>query len=274
LLDLVAMEREPMAYSVRITWLLAAVACVLAPICAAAQPSATPSDVMMNPSQHLADAQQRLDRIPNPVQADARKPLAALRRHLAELASTYLAYGSQIGPAIMRPASTDPPDWRDSFSNAERDLTLLIGGGPSRRPSIVARAPVAPSAIAADPNASAVMGVGSAMLVVPVRLLIPTDLPTGTTGVGVPMPGFRTQTGPADADAGYEGTPGATVEGARASATDGGKERSKGLDQTTREELGRLRLDLELFYASTMRDATGDPTGDPVSAQPPQPASR
>src|SRR5580692_3412259 len=106
-----------MGYSMRITYALVAAACVLAPIAAMAQQPASSSDAMMNPPEHLAEANQALDSIPQSVQADAEKPLAELRRHFAELARVYGTQGDQIGPRIAwRNPANQPPKWRDSFS--------------------------------------------------------------------------------------------------------------------------------------------------------------
>jgi hypothetical protein len=263
LLEHAAMEREPMAYSLRMTYVLVAAACVLAPMAAAAQQLAPRSDAMANPSQHLADGTRTLDSIPNSVQADAAKPLAELRRHFAELASTYRAHSDQIGPAIMRqdPAANEPPNWRDSFSAAERDLTRLIGGGPSLEAFIVSGAHVVVSAVAADANVAAPK---DESVSAPAGGPVSTDSPVGTAGVGVSapmlMPGTGTPAGPTDASAARN--PAATAAGTSMSVAG-----VKDLDPTLRQELNRIRLDLELFYASTMGDRAGDPAGSQAPAR-------
>lgn len=230
-----------------------------------AQQPASSSDAMMNPPKHLAEANQALDSIPQSVQADAEKPLAELRGHFAELASVYGAQGDQIGPRIAwRDPANKPPNWRDSFSAVERDLTRLIGGGPSLAPFVVSGAHAEVSPTAADATAAAPTNepapAGSAGGV-------PTaaDLTVGTAGAGAstpaPMPGTGTAARSTDAGAMVARIPAEPPGPPAEVGTDGVKD----LDPALREKLDRLRLDLELFYASTM----GDPGGAP-----PQPPAR
>src|SRR5665213_3338712 len=122
-----------MAYSLRIIRILTVAVC-LGPMAVAAQQSAsTPpeSDALAHPAQHLAAAGERLDSISGKVPADASAPLAELRKHFGELTSNYRAKGKEVEPPISQqdPSSSLAGDWKDNFSDVERDLAVLVGAG-------------------------------------------------------------------------------------------------------------------------------------------------
>src|SRR5471032_446238 len=122
------MEHKTMGCSLRIARVFAAAVC-LAPMAAAAQPSTSTSstDPLTHPAQHLTVAGQRLDSISKKVPTDAEKPLADLRKHFGELTQNYRAHGKEIGPPISQQElnSTVPGDWKNNFSDVERDLAVL-----------------------------------------------------------------------------------------------------------------------------------------------------
>jgi hypothetical protein len=106
--------------------LFAAAACVTFPLTAAAQQPAQPT----TPSAYLDQAKQDLSTVPKSVQHDASKPMDELRKHFDELSKQYQQERNTIGP----PVATEDPNkdvrtWRDSFSDVERDLAVIIGGG-------------------------------------------------------------------------------------------------------------------------------------------------
>jgi hypothetical protein len=235
------MEHNIMAYSLRI-FRAVAVAAFLAPIAVAAQQPVS-TDPLTNPTQHLADAGQRLDSIPKNVPADAQQPLADLRKHFAELDKAYRSHAIEIGQPILADdiaapaAQADPAKqatpvaWQEVFSVVERDLALLIGGGASA----VAISPVPPSAAPAAPPKPAA------------NTLDPTAAPPETP----------------EATATPSGTPPGVAPGVAEDVTAltdvVGSEKVnelglKDLDAATRAGLDQFRMQLELFYASTMGD--------------------
>jgi hypothetical protein len=217
-----------MAYSLRIVRALA-IAAFLAPIAATAQQPVS-TDPISNPSQHLADAGKQLDSIPNKVAGDAKEPLADLRKHFAELDKAYRAQGNGIGQPILAEGAATPVSqadlakqeaplvWQDVFSVVERDLALLIGGGAitEATPSIPPTAPAAPARPAAGTPDPTTAPPATPPQVAPGLAENPTPLADMVISNKVNERGL------------------------------------KDLDPATHTALDQFRVQLELFYASTM----------------------
>ena len=109
------------------------------------------------PAAYLNQADSVLNGVPKNVSHDASKQLDELRTHFDELNKAYLAQKDQVGPPLTRQDPTkDIPTWRDNFSDVERDLVVLIGGGSSLTPSAVSGSEVvAPNPAAVEPGAPA-----------------------------------------------------------------------------------------------------------------------
>ncbi|HEX4347626.1 MAG TPA: hypothetical protein VHZ73_08645 [Vicinamibacterales bacterium] len=179
-----------------------------------------PAQNVPQPNNYLDQAGGMLKTVPNNVSHEAAKPLDELRKHFDELNKAYRAQKDQIGPALSRQdPDKDIPTWRDNFSEVERDLVVLIGGGSSLAPSKVngsevvapnptASEPGAPGSVIAGPNPSPVGTTGTT----PPTVASPTTsattaTPTTTTGVPSAAAGTTTTSTIPNADAPGVATP-------------------------------------------------------------------
>jgi len=105
--------------------------------------------------QHLGEAERLLAGAQqDSLKKDAKKKLAQLREHFAELVKAYQANGEPfVPPAVETEAdekpgkeNTRPANWKMLFSEVESDLAGIIGGGSSQPAS----ATPAAGTIAAD----------------------------------------------------------------------------------------------------------------------------
>jgi len=140
----------------------------------------TPTPALKS-AQHLQNATELLNNVPSkPAGKDADDKIADLRRHYAAMVAAYRgeAPGVELAVPVTAPSQKGsdreertPSSWKDIFSDVERDLVKIVGGGSSLGPATgVVVAPVLP--------ASADIGA--------------TPAPVGTAGtsaIGGPAPG-------------------------------------------------------------------------------------
>lgn len=99
------------------------------------------------PLDHLSQAERILSAVPqDSLKKDTRKQLAELRAHVAELVNDYRINGDPFVP----PAVTPPPDgkpeattgalnWKERFTDIEKELTTIVTSVSSPPPSDVRR---------------------------------------------------------------------------------------------------------------------------------------
>jgi hypothetical protein len=260
---------------------IAAICLAAAPLRAQQSPAPKPQ-----PTTYLDQAGQLLGSVPTNVQHDASKSFDDLKKHFDELNKQYRTQRDTIGPPLTRiDPNQDVPSWRNAFADVERDLTALIGGGSTLAQSQVVGAQTAaaqPVGTTAAGSAAAIGLTGStpvaptdAGAVMPGTQTAPTvtTTPSGTVvnnqGAAVPPAVAANPDAANVANAAAAGAPNVQavvsqpagappVAGASAdalgmmAATKVSVIGVKDLDPQVRAQLEQFRLQLELFYTTTM----------------------
>jgi hypothetical protein len=99
------------------------------------------------PTGYLSQADSALSAVPQEsLKKDGQKQLAALRKHFAELVNAYRTNPDPfVPPAVAEPADVkaeangDPVNWKEKFSDVEKDVAGILGGVPSPPPADVRR---------------------------------------------------------------------------------------------------------------------------------------
>ena len=257
----------------------------------AAEQGATPPKP--DPQQHLADIQKRLDSVANmqlspdsKQNADAKQKLAQLREDFTKLVATYRHKAASSRGPVANSAGENPDpvfvDWNHKFSDVERDLVVILGGGSTLSPtsttavgtnangsSVVADStgtvppgsvgapqagqagqPVqaAPGGAATTPGASGVVtgAAGASTAATAGNAGVPTAQVPGSS----PTPGVGSggSGGIANGAAGAAGLADLAVAGV--ATKDIG---IKNLDPKARAELDQVRISVELFYDAATR---------------------
>ena len=99
----------------------------------------TPARTRTDPQQYLGTAKQLLDAVPTKsLDGNGQTRLSHLREDFANLVTTYQTHAvtaptsaASVAKGAKGPA-TDVVAWEMKFSDVERDLTLILGGGSSR----------------------------------------------------------------------------------------------------------------------------------------------
>jgi hypothetical protein len=174
---------------------------------------------------HLQAASDLLARVPDPVDGEAAKRIADLRRHFTAMVALYRG---EAPPSGTRPGTEEdgqPVDWKVRFSDVERDLTKILGGATPLGPA---------TGIAVAPAAA------SGVLEVDPRGVPAPDAPAG------PKPGVAAVPEPAP-----ESPPAGAFPAADLFAIAAAKAGPIGfpeLDLEVRRVLDLFRVELELFY--------------------------
>jgi hypothetical protein len=189
-------------------------------------PEQGPNGPVPYPRRHLDDAKKQLDAAQAiPFSEDGQKKMGQLRNDFAKLTAAFgESFGSRNAPS--QPSASTEPEWKLKFSDVERDLVQILGGGSlldttstTAVGSTVGTAgqPATNSGTAAQPtaaNATPVNGTfantatGSAASALGVT---PTQPAVATTGVGsaASPAGARTAANPGvPAQAGSPSVPG------------------------------------------------------------------
>jgi hypothetical protein len=264
-----------------------------APSPSAPEQGATPAKP--DPQQHLADIQRRLDTVANlqlspdgKQNADAKEKLAQLRDDFTKLVASYRHKVSARGP-VTNPAGESPDpafvDWNHKFSDVERDLVVILGGGSTLSPT---------STTAVGTNAGGTTAVADSTGTVPAGSVgapqagqagQPVQAAPGGAAATAGTPGVVNGAGAAGAStaatAGNSGVPTAQVPagsptpgvgsggsgGLAANGAAGGAGLAdlavagvaikdigiKNLDPKARAELVQVRISVELFYDAATR---------------------
>ena len=191
------------------------------------------------PTQYLGEAERLLNGIPQDspkLKKDAAKRFSELRDRFAELVKAYQANGDPFVPAAVNQEAdvksdkkSAPVNWKESFSDVEHDLAVILGGGGALPPSTTAGAGSIVAGSAAPVGTS------------------------GTTTAPVLTPGATASTTQISGNSNTSPTPGV---GTAAVVGDVG---TNDLDPEVRRQLEQFRLELELFFgaATTMNLETG-----------------
>jgi hypothetical protein len=95
------------------------------------------------PADHLAEATRLLGAVSatDSRPKDLTKRLDTLRTHLGELVTAFQANGDPFAPSASAPkpdegsaARKDPPNWKASFTQVEKDVAAILGGVPIEPP--------------------------------------------------------------------------------------------------------------------------------------------
>jgi hypothetical protein len=234
-----------------------------------AQPAPPPT-----PAQYLGEAAKVFGNISQAsLKKDGQERVTALRKHFAELVSSYKANGDpylppgveqasdlqDTKPDTRKDAKSNPVNWKIAFSEVESDLAGILGGGYSPLPVVTAGA--VQGVVTA--TGTAVQGT-TGVIAVPGTTrttTVATDAATGAPvavdqATGAPIqPGTAAVVTPAPA--GTVQNPVAQPAGINAGILMGaiGVEN---LDPEVRRQLEQFRLNLELFFDSASTGTEGN----------------
>jgi hypothetical protein len=243
--------------------------------------------------EHLNRAAQLLDSISvDKIREadDAEQEFEALQKHFADMVAAYRQNGG-VPPPIDVNANDDaddddakPTDWRKKFSEVERKVTALVGGGPAFDGTVTAgvatpidapRVPAAPADAAARrsqgagdvadagtpsgagttaaasgvPGAVGTAGTGAA----PGTAVTPaTPATPGTPGVPATAAAPGAAVTPGTAGAASAGGAAGVAAGAPAAAVEVSTIGIEDLDAGVRQQLHDFRRELELFFVATI----------------------
>jgi hypothetical protein len=197
--------------------------------------------------RHLEQAGVMLDRIPEkPSGEDADKRIADLRRHFTAMVKAYAERPEGAPPSAVitvrsepdRDADDDPAaarDWTLQFSNVERDLAKIIGGGTysgaATQPLVAAAGSVVPAPVGT---------VGT----------VPANAPRGVPNV---VPAEAAAVG-AQGVAGGQAVVGDLGTVGAIAATKVSEVGIRDLDLNVRRQLEQFRIELELFYTFSLSE--------------------
>jgi len=119
----------------------------------------TAADITAARSARLDGAKRLLDEAGangQKLKGDSASRLTTLRRDFADLVMAYWASRTEA-----KANANDRSDWRDKFSDIERALSYLIGGGASTRPSALGTSGTAGNDRETDSNVTAVSELGA-----------------------------------------------------------------------------------------------------------------
>jgi hypothetical protein len=99
------------------------------------------------PADHLSQAERMLSAVPqDSLKKDAQKQMNELRGHFGELVSAYRTNPDPFVPpaatqsaGAKADAKSEPVNWKQKFSDVEKDLAAILGGVPVPPPAEVRR---------------------------------------------------------------------------------------------------------------------------------------